>query len=217
MVEKNEENITLNKGQKVLFDLFEIEHWIELSETKDWIRISMSNNQEIPLIQGHERKVDFNNDNLPDFLIILNSFYNNEANLTFKKLEKSSDEKYINIENEKLSEIIEKSEDKNIIINEVKYRAFEISFEFRSECLMRIQWDDEAEEQKLYAKGDVKIVRVANYLRIWASNAGSIKAEIIDFNKELKLGTFGEVISKLVRWQKAQTQGTYSIILANIK
>jgi cytoskeleton protein RodZ len=85
---------------------------------------------------------------------------------------------------------------------------FVVSVSFRSSCLFRYEVDKRDRDERYYRKGDVVTVNAQNSVKLWASNAQSVKMTVQASggkSADLDLGGAGEVAVKRIAWSKGDS------------
>lgn len=78
---------------------------------------------------------------------------------------------------------------------------------FRGYCLFRYVSDGAVREERYFHKGETFRLDASREVRIWVSNAGSLKAKISGVDVEL--GRPGEVATRLIHWRKNEGDTAY--------
>jgi hypothetical protein len=84
-----------------------------------------------------------------------------------------------------------------------------INMVFRGYCLLRYVADDRLREERYFHKGETFRLEADRQIRLWISNAGSVKTRIA--GADVDLGKPGEVVTKLVKWVEDEQSGTYQL------
>jgi cytoskeleton protein RodZ len=87
---------------------------------------------------------------------------------------------------------------------------FVVSVTFRGSCLFRYEVDKRDRDERYYRKGDTITVNAQNSIRIWASNAQSVKLTVQASggkSADLDLGGSGEVAVKRIAWTQGDSGG----------
>lgn len=82
---------------------------------------------------------------------------------------------------------------------------------FRGYCLVRYLSDNSVREERYFHKGETFRLDVSREVCLWVSNAGSFSAKI--GGRELVLGEPGEVVVKVIRWEKNRETGKYGLTM----
>jgi hypothetical protein len=86
---------------------------------------------------------------------------------------------------------------------------FDVDVVFRGLCLIRYTADSGGRVERYFNQGDVLKIEVNRELRLWVSNAGSLTGRI--GNASLALGGAGEIATKLIRWEAAESGDSYEL------
>jgi cytoskeletal protein RodZ len=87
---------------------------------------------------------------------------------------------------------------------------FVVSVTFRNSCMFRYEVDKRDRDERYYRKGDTVTVNAQNSLRLWASNAQSVKLTVQASggkSADLDLGGAGEVAVKRIAWTQGESGG----------
>jgi cytoskeletal protein RodZ len=95
------------------------------------------------------------------------------------------------------------------IITAEQPEAFRIDVSFRGYSLVRYSKDGESREQRYFNRNDTFRLEVDREVMLWISNAGSFQAKIA--GEEMNFGGPGEVVTKLLRWQRDEETDRYEL------
>jgi hypothetical protein len=84
-----------------------------------------------------------------------------------------------------------------------------VNMVFRGYCLLRYVADDRVREQRYFHKGETFRLEADRRVRLWISNAGSVKTRIA--GEDVDFGRPGEVVTKLVKWVENEETGNYQL------
>jgi cytoskeleton protein RodZ len=87
---------------------------------------------------------------------------------------------------------------------------FVMSVTFRGSCMFRYEVDKRDRDERYYRKGDTVTVNAQNSIRLWASNAQSVKLTVQASggkSADLDLGGAGEVAVKRIAWTQGESGG----------
>lgn len=98
-----------------------------------------------------------------------------------------------------------------VIYTSTRPENFTLNIVFRGFCLFRYQADNKELNQKFYSDSNTFRLDVYRSVVLWGSNAGSIEAKIKGDN--VPLGKAGEVVARVIYWQK-NSAGSYDLIVA---
>ncbi len=100
--------------------------------------------------------------------------------------------------------------DRLVIVEAAAPHAYRARIQFRGNCLLRYLIDDDTRDQRFFQKGETfTIDNVKSTLKLWVSNAGVLDVEVE--RRKLSLGTAGQVVTKLIRWEKNEQAGKYEL------
>jgi hypothetical protein len=88
---------------------------------------------------------------------------------------------------------------------------FVVSVTFRGSCMFRYEVDKRDRDERYYRKGETVTVNANNSLRIWASNAQTVKMTVQASggkSADLEIGGPGEVAVKRIAWTQGDS-GTW--------
>jgi cytoskeleton protein RodZ len=86
---------------------------------------------------------------------------------------------------------------------------FTLNMVFRGYCLLRYVSDDRVREERYFHKGETFRLEASRRVRLWLSNAGSVKTDIA--GEDVTLGRPGEVVTKLIMWNQDEASGQYQL------
>jgi cytoskeletal protein RodZ len=87
---------------------------------------------------------------------------------------------------------------------------FVVSVTFRGPCMFRYEVDKRDRDERYYRKGETVTVNANNSVRVWASNAQSVKMTVQASggkSADLDLGGAGEVAVKRIAWAQGDSGG----------
>jgi len=97
-----------------------------------------------------------------------------------------------------------------VILEAESPRIFEVEIAFRESCLLRYLLDGELRDQRYFQKSEEFLLdNVRREVQLWISNAGALTLKIE--GREVKFGRVGQVVTKLIRWQKAEGEEMYRL------
>ena len=85
-----------------------------------------------------------------------------------------------------------------IIMESSTQAPFTIEMEFRGYCLYRYMADNQTREERYFRRGETFRTDIRREIRLWYSNAGSLRARIS--GNEIEFGRPGEVGASVIRW-----------------
>ncbi|MDR3200582.1 MAG: helix-turn-helix domain-containing protein [Spirochaetales bacterium] len=88
-----------------------------------------------------------------------------------------------------------------VIMESPSQSSFAIEIEFRGYCLFRYMADGQTREERYFRRGETFRTDVRREIRLWYSNAGSLRARIA--GNEIEFGKPGEVGASVLRWVQA--------------
>lgn len=94
---------------------------------------------------------------------------------------------------------------------------FTINASFRGPCLFRDKVDNERSVESYFTRGEVFTATPHNGIRLWISNANTVKFTIITDSKtyDLDLGVSGQVFVEDIKWIK-DTDGKYKLVVIEL-
>jgi hypothetical protein len=99
---------------------------------------------------------------------------------------------------------------------------FTLQFAFQGYCMFRWEVLRESSRQgrneKYFKRGDDLNVQAQNGVRLWMSNAGSVKIQAIGggHTVAIEAGSAGEVVVADIFWQRG-SDGRYNLVLARLE
>ncbi|TFG64294.1 MAG: hypothetical protein E4H36_03380 [Spirochaetales bacterium] len=95
------------------------------------------------------------------------------------------------------------------LLESPQIKPISVDIIFRGYCLLRYVSDSAVREERYFHKGETFRLDASKEVRIWISNAGSLKAKISGVDVEL--GRPGEVATRLIAWQKNEETGSFTL------
>ena len=87
---------------------------------------------------------------------------------------------------------------------------FVVSVTFRGSCMFRYEVDKRDRDERYYRKGETVTVNANNSVRLWASNAQTVKMTVQASggkSADLDIGNAGEVAVKRIAWTQGDSGG----------
>lgn len=108
------------------------------------------------------------------------------------------------------SSVAARQSDAEVIASAALPEPFQVEARFRGYALFRYLSDGSQREERYFRKDELFRMDVDREIRLWISNAASVSLRIA--GQEVSLGGAGEVSTKLVRWERADS-GEYELRL----
>jgi cytoskeletal protein RodZ len=91
-----------------------------------------------------------------------------------------------------------------VILSSPNPYPFTLQASFKGYCMFRWESDRKNRDERYFRKSDVLTVQAQNGIRIWASNAGAVKFQVIGGGKtvDVEIGSPGEVVVTDLKWVK---------------
>lgn len=91
-----------------------------------------------------------------------------------------------------------------VILSSPNPYPFTLQATFKGYCMFRWESDRKNRDERYFRKSDVLTVQAQNGIRIWASNAGAVKFQVIGGGKtvDVEIGGPGEVVVTDLKWVK---------------
>ena len=104
-----------------------------------------------------------------------------------------------------------------LILQDNRAYPFTITASFRGVCLYRYKSDRNESVENLLTSGDTLKVSAHSALRLWTSNANTVKMQVTAEGKtyDLDIGRPGQVLVEDVRWIK-EADGTYKLTVSEV-
>ncbi|MGI5174214.1 helix-turn-helix domain-containing protein [Treponema sp. OMZ 840] len=104
-----------------------------------------------------------------------------------------------------------------VILQDNRAYPFTINASFRGVCLYRYKSDKHESVENLLTSGDTLKMSAQSALRLWISNANTVKMQLIAEGKsyDLEMGRPGQVLVQDVRWIK-EADGVYKLTVAEV-
>ena len=100
----------------------------------------------------------------------------------------------------------------NVIMKEEKSGPFTLMIQFRGNCLVRYEIDDQSRKEQYFTKDKVLQLDVMKEVRLWLSNGGNASAKIS--GNPVEFGKPGEVSVGIIRWER--NAGAYELTLVPV-
>ncbi|MBN1698607.1 MAG: helix-turn-helix domain-containing protein [Spirochaetales bacterium] len=151
----------------------------------------------------------------PAEMIETEDIASNEATLASNEATLASNEASETVETGTETTIRINEETITVIGESEKREPFAVDIDFRGHCLFRYAQDGEMMPERFFSKGeDFEIENVKNEVKLWISNANSVKAKVL--GKELIMGRAGQVVTKLIHWVRNESSGLYRLEIVSI-
>lgn len=104
-----------------------------------------------------------------------------------------------------------------VVLQDNRAYPFTINASFRGMCLYRYKSDRSDPSEHLLTSGDTLKVSAQSALRLWISNANTVKMQLVAEGKsyDLEMGRPGQVLVEDVRWIK-EADGVYKLTVAEV-
>lgn len=104
-----------------------------------------------------------------------------------------------------------------VILEDNRAYPFTINASFRGPCLYRYKSDRSETNENFFASGNTLVMQAQNGLRLWMSNANSVKMEVIagGITYPLEMGRPGQVLVQDVRWIR-NADNVYKLVVIEI-
>lgn len=207
-----QKDFSLKKEDIVEFKIGEKDYSINVKEINPTVIISDNTGKEYFLIKGYQQRLDLNSDNSNDIEIVLNSWDDKVANITFKlnltdvvKTETDS-VSMVNLQGDNVETITKKP------------TAEEINFDMniQNETFLRYKTDSLDEVENYYKAGTMINVKAQKSVTLWFSNAGAVNLNFKSLGKTLSPGEVGKIEVKHIKWVQGST-GEYELQISNLK
>ncbi|HOV12978.1 MAG TPA: helix-turn-helix domain-containing protein [Spirochaetota bacterium] len=209
---EKEKEFSLKKSDIVEFNIGAEKFSINVKEVNPTVIISDNKGKEYFLIKSYQQRLDVNSDNSNDIEIILNSWDNKVANITFKlnlteesKIDKATDS-VVNLQGENIETIGKKSLIEDIV--------FDMSIQ--NETFLRYQTDALDYIEGYYKAGTLINVKAQKSVILWFANAGAVTLNFKSFGKTLSPGDVGKIEVKNIKWVQ-NALGEYDLQISNLK
>jgi cytoskeletal protein RodZ len=174
---------------------------------------------------GDETALDVNGDKTDDIVIFVSDISKTDASRgaelrMFTKTSKDTVvvqtpvEEEIPVENVTDTKV---SNSQNVLFEGGRAYPFTINASFRGACLYRYQCDRKESVEDFYTSGDVLTMQAQNGIRVWMSNANSVKMQVIGDGRtvDVEIGRPGQVLVQDIKWIK-DTDGRYKLVVLEV-
>jgi len=86
---------------------------------------------------------------------------------------------------------------------------FKVAITFRGYCLLRYLLDGQDREERFFHKGETFTLDPKREVKLWMSNAGSLRTTVA--GREVELGRAGELAVRAIRWSKDEGSAGYRL------
>ncbi len=102
----------------------------------------------------------------------------------------------------------------HVILEDNRAYPFTVNASFRNACLFRYKVDRNDSVETYFSKGEVFTATPHNGIRLWISNANSVKFTIIADSKsyDLDIGAAGQILVEDIKWIK-DSDGRYKLVV----
>lgn len=114
-------------------------------------------------------------------------------------------------------EVLKDGTKHTVVLQDNRAYPFTINASFRGICLYRYKSDRSDPSEHLLTSGDTLKVSAQSALRLWISNANTVKMQLVAEGKsyDLEMGRPGQVLVQDVRWIK-EADGVYKLTVAEV-
>ena len=110
---------------------------------------------------------------------------------------------------------VETTGDRQVILIADSPSVFAVKVDFRGSTLFRYLQDGERREQRFFQKAETfSVDNVSRRLQLWISNAGAVRLTVE--GREVPVGRSGQVVSKLISWEKDDESGRYRLEVGSV-
>ncbi len=174
---------------------------------------------------GEELEIDLDGKNGTDIVVFLSDISKNdkkrgaEVRMMIKAGSASSIEELKEgeiISQEELSAIVTGKQ--TVLFSGSRAYPFTINASFRGACLFRNQIDRKEEVEDFFTNGDMLTINANNAIRIWMSNANTVKLQVIGDGKtaDIEVGRAGQVLVQDIRWVR-EADGTFKLVVIDVE
>ncbi len=171
---------------------------------------------------SEESEIDVNGDNISDMIIYVSDISSTDENrgaeisLLLRHGISTQVAQVVEDDIPFASEIKSKHPQK-VIHEDNRAYPFTINASFRGPCLFRDKVDNEQSVESYFARGEVFTATPHNGIRLWISNANTVKFTIIADSKsyDLDIGFSGQVYVEDIKWIK-DTDGKYKLVVIEL-
>ncbi|WP_314743447.1 helix-turn-helix domain-containing protein [Treponema lecithinolyticum] len=175
---------------------------------------------------GEELEMDVDGKGGSDIVVFLSDISKADENLgaevrMFAKAGKaaSADENVVSAGSVSLEsgEVLKEGTKQVVILQDNRAYPFAVNASFRGVCLYRYKSDRNDAAENFFISGDTLKMQAQNTLRLWISNANTVKMQLIADGKsyDLEMGHPGQVSVQDIRWIK-EANGVYKLTVAEV-
>ncbi|GHU24715.1 transcriptional regulator [Spirochaetia bacterium] len=210
-------------GESVIVQDGSDRYTVELAEIADMVSIRVPGGEIFQMDREQEVKVDMNGDGFEELSITVLDFIENDPEegvlFHFELSEQPVQENTVGSAGPDLPPPVRSAEQLVLFSGPNPY-PFTLQIQFQGPCMFR--WDILAEagrgrQEQYFQRGSEISIQAQNGVRLWASNAGTTKIQVIGGgrNNTVELGSAGEVGVSDIRWIRgAPTQ--YQLVVAKL-
>ena len=170
---------------------------------------------------GEELPLDVNGDSVEDVSIYLSDISKKTEALgaTIRTMLKDSSEQAEEVKEDEIlqSEQIALNGKQTVLFEGKRAYPFSITANFRGACLFRYKSDRKDSIEDFFTNGDTLTTTSNNSIRIWMSNANTVKIQVTGDGKnaDIEMGKAGQVMVQDIRWIK-EPDGTYKLVVLEV-
>ena len=104
-----------------------------------------------------------------------------------------------------------------VILQDTRAYPFTVNFSYRAGCVFRYQTDRDEPIEDYYTHGDILTAQAKNRIRLWVSNIGAVKLQILADGRtyDLEIGKAGRVVAEDIKWIR-DVDGMYKLVVAEL-
>ena len=104
-----------------------------------------------------------------------------------------------------------------VILQDTRAYPFTVNFSYRAGCVFRYQTDRDEPIEDYYTNGDILTAQAKNRIRLWVSNIGAVKLQILADGRtyDLEIGKAGRVVAEDIKWIR-DVDGMYKLVVAEL-
>jgi cytoskeletal protein RodZ len=204
-------------GDSVLVSLGEVSYELILTNLGEAVTITSPLGQLI-LALGQEVLIDLNSDGIGDLRIVVSDFARNDsaagAMLHYELITGSPGF----VDTVPVEEILASA---TVIQSSPNPYPFTTQLNFQGYCMFRweilFERNRQDRKEQYFQRGEELNIQAQNGIRVWASNAQSVKVQIIGGGRTVpvELGSAGEVVAADIRWDR-DADNRYRLILVRL-
>ena len=168
---------------------------------------------------AEEASLDVDGDAQNDLIVFVSdiSSTNDARGVDVRMLLSKEDVELLAMDDAILTETENLPHEQKVIINDTRAYPFTVNVDFRANCEFRYRVDRGTSEESYYSNGDRITMTANNAIRLWMSNAATVKFTVIAATQsfDLDIGQQGHVLVQDIKWIR-DSEGRYRLVVVEL-